>query len=801
MRSAILAALVGCVSSVSFAQQGAVGASVLRVSLEIEGSLFYAVDSGDWNHDGYVDFLLVDQNGFECAYAQGGADGSFRTMEASHVPNRGMGVAGDLDGNGWAEVIGAFGDRVEIRWYDEDGPIESDDETVEFVFGGAAEAWMFRGVSHPGVLAGDLDGDQRSEVVIVLDQGIAIRWSSRGAATRYQHVFMDSEVRLLGIEDVDGDGFEDVLLYDLDASRLRLVRGDGTNTAGGSELIGPMIENAESWSPSDGGDGMIELGNFDGDPALELVVVTVEGDPHRIYPNIAGVGGSAIEFGFVESPLRVIPDLYGEGHDALVRRELYQPQLVPPIPYVVLYEDPMLGGASGERALDVGQIQEQLRDFSFNEYRADTALTLDVDTDGDRDIVWLGSGHGLDALRVTLARPGLDGIPEYGATHLFTDSRSYVHLLALDVNGDTIPELIQDSSADNLTDFTTGVTTTIEGSTSAWMSLGGDFDGDGGVELIRVSTGGTLRLFDLVGGEFELISELGSVEGGRYLGACVGDFDGDGGDDLAVVDYTLGRLDLVRLGVGGLEVFGSIDGFSADGLVKPEAIDFDQDGDLDLAIGDQVLGRIELYRNNGGGGFAHAHGFDAEAAYWLTAADVDGDGFTDLACVDNTETIGVYFLGADGVLDESVLIPYARGSEIVVADFNGDGAMDLSACGGGKIPATPLSADRHGVWCQVAPREFGLCAVLPAPESSTIAAADMNGDGAMDIVTKGNSDQAVRVHWGDPIPCPADLNADGQLDFFDVSELLNGSVDYNGDTAFDFFDISVFLQEFNAGCP
>ena len=47
----------------------------------------------------------------------------------------------------------------------------------------------------------------------------------------------------------------------------------------------------------------------------------------------------------------------------------------------------------------------------------------------------------------------------------------------------------------------------------------------------------------------------------------------------------------------------------------------------------------------------------------------------------------------------------------------------------------------------------------------------------------------------------ADLNADGQLDFFDVSALLNGEVDYNGDTQFDFFDISAFLQEFNAGCP
>ncbi|GEM_PF-5881071 len=49
--------------------------------------------------------------------------------------------------------------------------------------------------------------------------------------------------------------------------------------------------------------------------------------------------------------------------------------------------------------------------------------------------------------------------------------------------------------------------------------------------------------------------------------------------------------------------------------------------------------------------------------------------------------------------------------------------------------------------------------------------------------------------------CAADLNNDGSLDFFDVSELLTQSVDFNGDTMFDFFDISGFLSEFSMGCP
>ncbi|GEM_PF-5263495 len=51
------------------------------------------------------------------------------------------------------------------------------------------------------------------------------------------------------------------------------------------------------------------------------------------------------------------------------------------------------------------------------------------------------------------------------------------------------------------------------------------------------------------------------------------------------------------------------------------------------------------------------------------------------------------------------------------------------------------------------------------------------------------------------LPCAPDLNMDGNLDFFDINELLQSGVDYNGDTQFDFFDISAFLQDLALGCP
>jgi hypothetical protein len=56
-------------------------------------------------------------------------------------------------------------------------------------------------------------------------------------------------------------------------------------------------------------------------------------------------------------------------------------------------------------------------------------------------------------------------------------------------------------------------------------------------------------------------------------------------------------------------------------------------------------------------------------------------------------------------------------------------------------------------------------------------------------------------------PCLADFNADGVLDFFDVSAFLNAwsagdpAADFNADGLFDFFDVQAFLALFAAGCP
>ncbi|MFG0245484.1 MAG: hypothetical protein ACF8MF_05460 [Phycisphaerales bacterium JB052] len=65
--------------------------------------------------------------------------------------------------------------------------------------------------------------------------------------------------------------------------------------------------------------------------------------------------------------------------------------------------------------------------------------------------------------------------------------------------------------------------------------------------------------------------------------------------------------------------------------------------------------------------------------------------------------------------------------------------------------------------------------------------------------------QFVLYGPGDGGCSPADVNGDGMLNFFDVSQFIqdyNAGGDYNGDGSTNFFDVSQFIQDYNAGgCP
>jgi len=101
---------------------------------------------------------------------------------------------------------------------------------------------------------------------------------------------------------------------------------------------------------------------------------------------------------------------------------------------------------------------------------------------------------------------------------------------------------------------------------------------------------------------------------------------------------------------------------------------------------------------------------------------------------------------------------------------------------------------------------------------STSITYDIDGDNHFNNPTSANfdpnfpEDEAYSValyigYYQDAAVCPADLNGDGSLDFFDVSAFLSAfammdpAADFTNDGEFNFFDVSAFLSAFAQGCP
>ena len=212
--------------------------------------------------------------------------------------------------------------------------------------------------------------------------------------------------------------------------------------------------------------------------------------------------------------------------------------------------------------------------------------------------------------------------------------------------------------------------------------------------MLAVAAGSSDTLPD--GGYLTTLTVLLNDGGGRFAdslalngyiaqsGVAVGDLDGDGWADLVTVgnDNLIGKLEVYLNNRDG--GFDAPVEYAAGSWAGANAVaDFTGDGKLDVAVinypGSGDPG-VVLYSNVGAGalqaGPVQPSTCSPEA---LAAADLNGDGRTDLAVV-GTGGLEIW-LQADGGLQAPATVYDAGGYVVLAADLNGDGHADLAITG------------------------------------------------------------------------------------------------------------------------
>lgn len=424
------------------------------------------------------------------------------------------------------------------------------------------------------------------------------------------------------------------------------------------------------------------------------------------------------------------------------------------------------------------------------------ALTAALDADASPDLIVLNENS--NDVTVRLNASGTFGPPAQYAVG--TKPKA---ILANDIDGDGTPDLVVVNETSNNVAilFNVGDGSLLPAELHTVGSAPGaviaaDLDGDGDVDLAtsNSASNNVSVLLNQGGGAFGSAVSYAANFFPRSLAAA--DFDGDSAIDLALITSFPGG----GSGITVLENLGA--GTFAAPVQQPTgdapliAKDFDGDGAVDLAAGRSVFGNQ--------GGFSFSPIYDEPAPAIILGEDVNGDGSLDLAYVERFGIRLTFGDGMGGFVPVNRHIVYGPPVAIAAGDLNGDGYSDLAF-------ASPSETSQISTMLSHGDGTFGPAIITTTfqPTPGTIALADLDDNGSVDILTPDVTSNSVTVLYNDGLGAfglgnmirpstgfgqgaavaavPADFDEDGLMDIA-VSRTVSNTIELLLNTGNHMFD-------------
>lgn len=739
------------------------------------GELWYNSLAGDFNGDGKTDLASeVESSGgiYNISIVLSNGDGTFQTPVLTPITNNDPCVAllvGDVNGDGKSDILvghqpGACGNSysfptIDVWLSNGDGTLTLSNNTNSTINTSDLAG---------GTLA-DVNGDGKLDIIVVDDNNPANVFTMLGNGDGTFNA-PPPPVTLSGqagnnvvFADLNADGLLDIVDTDYTSGQVTVYLATSAPPYYQSAAPYSSTYNACALTVGDlTGDGKPEIVAANCMDSGNNITVYVNNQDGTFQPGVdyngAVSGGTNSGPAVLDTNAVTVADVNGDGKADIIATNMDSGDVT------ILF-------GNGDGTVNVPTVGYATGGYVWNNYPPlqMPAIVADFNGDGFADIVvpdHLFSfaylrGYGDGTFRASL---------DYYAP---SSGYSWTYGIATgDFNNDGHPDFV----IGNICSCTTPMGITVflsnpDGSMQPGMNFGttsnfyyvavADFNNDKNLDVVAIDNGtGLAQIFsgDGTGNFTPGTPFLTDLTNDSPNGVFVGDFNKDGYPDLAIANPNGGDIAILLNDQTGNFVLQPPISLNGNFVQGAGVADLRGIGKLDLVLPYQNIGKVAVLLGNGDGSFAPEQDYNVGASEPTAVALADLDG--------------------DGKLDIAVTLGQGGGQDIAIATGIGDGTFNSFSA------PVPSSLQDY---------------TLSAPSPEYIQAADVDGDGKLDLVYSNTNYSTVGVLFGmgngtffDPVEYPvgetnwglvlADVNGDGAPDavmasyyFAGITALLNNN--------------------------